>query len=603
MVRKRKARRTADILSDPPLSGSQTTSHFDSQASMLLPTDADVVADAKVLSPPALFNDELSEKARIVAERLGDNNATPSNADLRVLDSAVEHLDSMITLCKINIALHRGEVNSVIREMQLLEMQKQRNFFAALRSPLRCFPDEILAHVFSFHAGEEVVPLTTPTLVIVIQVCRLWRNACLGCPTLWASLSIVIPRRGLVAIPSKLGAAVKRIPGGWFKHAKDLPLHFSLDATYFDHVPPIMASGLLDSVLPNLVDLRVTVKVIDQLYTFLRLPPGTLPALRSINLRCTQPKGTPIAIYSVLFKSCTHLQKATLEIFPLTEFSFPWSQLSYLDTPSLLALPEWLSIIVQCPRLEVGHFYICVNDKYMPRPNVKPTTFPQMKTLTLDLEGLLPIPLVPGLRFPALRDLTISTDNLTLQVNHFLDSFDGSSLRRLSLARVIVDPVPLNQFLTTCNALEELLIDLPHEDLNIFRTLLSGGTTGPSLPNLTSFTTCVVAQRSGHTRDAAVYTPDLAEVILRWHLQHRLTHATVLVNEKSDVAAFQWHREFTTDAGKALVQDLISSLNGCIYDEVENANGLILDMRSFSDTRRAYSLSKSVLQHMSTWLG
>ncbi|KAF8071473.1 hypothetical protein FPV67DRAFT_1778712 [Lyophyllum atratum] len=542
-----------------------------------------------------LSDDAIMHQATAVTTLLRGVNASPSDSDIEVLSSAIRRLEGGISRSDHSLLLHQLQANTILRGMRSLKaertrLQRNQDLFKSYLAPLRRLPAETLAHVFSYHMYEEIQPPTQPTLMHVAQVCRSWRNAALGCAILWTCLSIKIQEG---AYSAKL--AVRRLPPLWYANAKDLPLKFCLDAPFYNFPKRALLDRLLP-FFPRLSELRLKVDGLDN--EVFDLPHDTFSQLKTLSLIRNYTIGSGKAIE--IFGSAPALRSVTLDIGPgnilqPSESLFPWSQITSLDILEDLTPPEWFSIFSQCVQLQTALFFIQPHEAFTPSSR-RIITFEHLTTLTIGFRhGAHDIGRLKNLRFPALRDLRLVAGSDDIPVDRFLQTFPTPSLRCFYLARAGIKINSLIRFLSSCDALEELGIDLLQYYGELFEAMRNGVgkmSSGPALPNLTSFVTCVAAEiqpQEGEDEDeedddssdiSIIQSAAPLADLLRWWSRHpphlrRLRNVKLFSHRYIDIYTGDDHDDIQ-DKAEVFLDDLKTRLQGCVYDDTHCPEGFTL---------------------------
>jgi hypothetical protein len=244
----------------------------------------------------------------------------------------------------------------ILEEEVRKEKEEMRPCEAAV-SPLRRFPNELVAEIFKFATGD-------PWKLRLLEgkfdswaygrVCSQWRSVVLSLPSAWNAL--------ILCCESASGSRPWDVPRSWTKHvlnqvlarSRDLPLYVSVDAGNTcwneDHPP------YFHSFIPTLFghsqrfhELQVIHSCDNWLVSALSSLDGRIPNLQSLLLRdtpdheCVSPTMTAQLLSS--FSNSPKLERVEWDVdieFPedgwdsdelwslvLAEPSLPWSQLSH----------------------------------------------------------------------------------------------------------------------------------------------------------------------------------------------------------------------------------------------------------------------------------
>ncbi|KAF5376928.1 hypothetical protein D9615_007336 [Tricholomella constricta] len=540
-------------------------------------------------------------------------NIRPTSTEIEVLDSAIRNAVDKISHYDRERFSLQLKVNAMLHELQYLstkgtQMRQERDNLVAIRSSARLLPTEILVHIFAylgvdgnFHSPEMSM------LLNICRVCSAWRNACIGCPELWTAVSIDIP--GTDADLLEVQSA-RKLFALWFDRARYLPIRFSLKVFKDEHDP---SKELLREILPfvhRISELQICLERPHGLDSLSPVPRASMSMLERLSL--SFPRGhhhrLPYsATYPIRFFDAAPLLRAvSLDLDSITlsnsaEFACPWSQLTYLEIKHGVQPAAWDTILRQCLNLQSGAFHLIEATFHYPF-QLGPTrvTYETLTALTLNLsphirqETAMPYQCFD---FPALQDLcliadvpdvvTSRSDDLdgSANINTFLPCLTASSLRRLVLVRVSVKFKDLVRFLATCTDLEELSLDLPElPHRKLFTALqygVEGMIAGPSLPQLTSFATCIP---SGD--DSLSATSRLADLVLWWHL-----HCPRRIQPLKDVTLFAYHAPRRNsdhiDSTADVLRAFESAVEHCVYDEVSCPTGFRLKTVIASDVKQS----------------
>ncbi|KAG5649507.1 hypothetical protein H0H81_003391, partial [Sphagnurus paluster] len=379
--------------------------------------------------PSSTENEDLFNKSMLISSKLRDNPTEISAGDSETLLSTASRLGGIIARNQHRLLSLQLNLNAQIREMQNLQeystlLDNQQNFFKAFTSPVRQFPMEVLAEIFSYHANEEILPPFEPMLLCFTQVCRTRRSASLGCTNLWTCLSIN------TQIADDWGLVLQRLPGVWFANAKDLPLSFSF--------------------LHRFVRLEIRPAELQGLTTFFQLPDNNLPMIREF-VFLPRPSGE-IPIFGIeslqLFRTTPHLRyfsflHLAINLCNPASFCVPWNQLIILKTENTLNPYYWQDILHRCPRLEYGSFSIIRFMLQPPPQRQQLFTFKYLNTLEIIFSHTeSDIGYLRNVRFPALQNTLITKSGKLVPVDSFIKTFPAGSSRHLRLGGLRMEIPP-----------------------------------------------------------------------------------------------------------------------------------------------------------------
>ncbi|KAG5641694.1 hypothetical protein DXG03_004426 [Asterophora parasitica] len=565
-------------------------------------------------------------EAFTLATLLGESNSGLSRAERGILSAAICHVDEEIDSSNSTLSALQLQINTTLREMQRVKkrnstLKAQKKAFLSFGAPLRRFPAEVLSHIFSFHAYEEInSPVST--LLSASQVCRSWRHASLACASLWTKLSIdtrKLQERNL-----------QKLPDVWFRNAKHLRVSFSLNCSPNQYPSPknLFSCGALDPIFPSfprISELQLLWPDMNALFTLFQLPRGTFSSLQSLHIS-TEPlfgKRLRRITSTEVFILAPFLRRAILDIEPIklwlvSDFVFPWGQLTHLKVIQLLQVNQWLSILSQCTQLQHGFFVLTYGGNDLPiMPHI---TFPSLTTLTLSFQWgtqqshvLLPERL-ENFTFPALQHLTIIS-NAALLMDELLESFPPSLLRSLTLRDMTLRLDTFLKFLGGCNLLEILRIDLPWLNMPDLRYGWPPDILAPVLDNLKSFEVCISADKPADDEDdddsteddstendstegdsvidrARFITPDSLAALLQWWNKSPSPFQRAAVYAYEEAGDFRvsenGYNVVRVNRADTFISGLKSILQDSLFNEATRPSGLILKVKAFKG--RAYGI-------------
>ncbi|KAE9394420.1 hypothetical protein BT96DRAFT_802129, partial [Gymnopus androsaceus JB14] len=159
-------------------------------------------------------------------------NHVPSPAELEKLRASLTVPQDERNHLRLEIARVRATLDGLLSDEK--KMDTYIDAHQALMSPIRRIPQEVLAEIFI-----RCLPDTSPYGVrsleyaplLLLGVCKHWRNIALDTPLLWNSLHIHLPTH------LSEEAASRRITGAtlWLERSAALPLSISIHATPFQN--------------------------------------------------------------------------------------------------------------------------------------------------------------------------------------------------------------------------------------------------------------------------------------------------------------------------------------------------------------------------------
>ncbi|KAF8878296.1 hypothetical protein BD779DRAFT_1789274 [Infundibulicybe gibba] len=294
---------------------------------------------------------------------------------------------------------------------------------ANLGSPIINLNADVLREIFLFclFGDPACIPLVNPTVrleprLVLSHVCTSWRVLALNTPELWSYIVV-----------------------GWLKR----PRHYECLKTWLDRSTqaPLSIHGIIthslkgidgfDSIVLSNIHRcqRLTMKVTPTLLpTLLRLPPGSLQVLVSVNLHFSvrgfgrELRRLAVDTPITSFQMAPQLRCVTLESMcdwsavDLQCFHFPWSQLTTLTLQGMeLAADSCIAILHACAALESCRVSIApINDLAIKeiQAHVAPAiVLPALHTLHFS-GNLLHATFLAAFHLPNLRSLELDGDNI-----------------------------------------------------------------------------------------------------------------------------------------------------------------------------------------------
>ncbi|KAF5376985.1 hypothetical protein D9615_007340 [Tricholomella constricta] len=543
----------------------------------------------------------MSPQETQVVNAYSRTNLRPTSTETVVLDSIIRNAVDKISHNDRKRFSLQLKVNAMLHELQYLskegtQMRQERDNLVAIRSSARLLPAEILVRIFSYLGVDGNFHLPEVSMLLnICRVCSAWRNACVGCPELWTAISINIPGNDTDLLEVQ---SARRLFALWFDCARYLPIRVSLKV-FKTNLDP--SKELLREILPfvhRISELQIRLERPHGLDSLSPLPRGSLTMLERLSL--SFPRGHHNRPYSVaypikFFDAAPLLRAVSLDLDSIllsnpARFACPWSQLTYLDIKQGLLPAAWDYIFRQCLNLQSGAFHLIIATFRHPFFQLGPTrvTYQTLTALTLNISPYIreepPMPYL-CFDFPALQDLCLTADDTYLDamesddldgsadISTILPCLTASSIRRLVLVRVSVEINNLVKLFATCTALEELSLELPEfTPQELFKALKSGVDgmiTGPSLPQLTSFATCIPYG------DDSLFATSLADLVLWWHL-----HCPGRIEPLKDVTLFAYHiprrKTDPIDPTANMLRAFESAVEHCVYNEVSYPTGFRL---------------------------
>ncbi|KAF4617216.1 hypothetical protein D9613_006233 [Agrocybe pediades] len=208
--------------------------------------------------------------------------------------------DEIVNIAKEDVRESHKELSRVEAEMQQLEermerlkeekksIQRDLEFYSCILAPIRRLPFDMLEEIFlRCLSTDDTRPSTLTDIeeapLLLMQVCRTWRQACLSCPRLWTSLRL--EDDDIRADSSQVEDLCWRIQE-WFSRSGQCPIHIVMSSTRRS-IAGYMQEGqksVVDALLP-------VMRRCDTLYLFGEhqpfmelLSPETLVSLRCVRI-------------------------------------------------------------------------------------------------------------------------------------------------------------------------------------------------------------------------------------------------------------------------------------------------------------------------------
>ncbi|KAJ7306940.1 hypothetical protein DFH08DRAFT_901411 [Mycena albidolilacea] len=330
--------------------------------------------------------------------------------DLQHLRNRLAHLDPQIPLLEAERTTICKTVSAVIYLVLDLPSEVTSEIF------LRCLPD----------APSVPSSLTAPLLLL--KICKRWRDIALRTPALWASFAV---HSGSGRAFGIMGS--DHLPK-WLQRAGAAPLNLRL--TYQGHGSPSFPDGFFQIFDHASQWRRVHLAVPFGCFSQPRVQEalrGTFTSLEELSLNPRPPitsmgwryiSDTPLT----LFAKAPKLRVVSLISLPLSSVVLPWEQLTGL-TAYGLDLEEALSVLQLCPIL--AHYRLAQVGRVSRRtPSLSPLPpLPHLKTLHLDeysSDHLLRYLTLPGLT-------TLSLPPNADDASSYFSRLSPTGLRKLHL--------------------------------------------------------------------------------------------------------------------------------------------------------------------------
>lgn len=504
-------------------------------------------------------------------------NQRPSVAHIQVLKSAQRScqvdlvgIDHEIRSLQTKMNQHLIQLKSLIST----RVQKQANseLYAALASPIRLLPSEVLVRVFLYCLPESPGPNTAEAPLLLCHVCSLWRSIASAASQLWDALYI----NDGWGTPSST-----KMLSLWFHNVGNHPLAFY----YHKRSYGSSSYSKLDNLVPYSNQIRRLSYVgptLRQLRALLELPSGSVGSLETLNLRSEVRHGNyDTEIKFRALRSAPRLREVFLDVDPQilcfgSQFTLPWAQLTDLDITSFLSWQDWCRIFLACKSLKTGKFYVGFDDG---EPVSPPVNIPQaviqhdLVQLKISSDGGGDASLFDAFQFPALNAFSLSgRDGYPLfsltEGSRLSSQITGGSLSQLYLGSLLLETDDLLQILRRLPSLKQLGVDLDvdHRQLCQFLTI-SGhveAMTPVYLPQLAHLALCIRLQ-AAHL-DGIFSAQDFYEMVLsrRRHSNHIACLVTVIL-------------QICTGEAVDFAVQILKSIESCLSEEIVNEYSPPLD--------------------------
>ena len=299
-----------------------------------------------------------------------------------------------------------------------------------------CIPIEPIGPPSSW-GGQERSKKVKRFPFVFTHVCSAWRTAALSTPSIWTTLHLAINEMDSSTSMGKLTQIVKK----WFKRARQLPLslymhiddsgynfrtfmmfHVHGDGTQLESPLGCFLTSL-SPFMPRFKKLSLISRQRDCLFQILKLPvTWDLRNLESLYIQSTthrkfSDEDAPNQNQNRLFRATPALTHLNLDCMVAKrvnlKYSLPWSQLTHLDIPSRISVPDWVAVMDLCTSLKTAMFTLA---------DFAPANFPLHRSSSAhdNLEGLSlklprdepfnysPLELLQAFRLPNLKYLDTS---------------------------------------------------------------------------------------------------------------------------------------------------------------------------------------------------
>ncbi|KAF5393369.1 hypothetical protein D9757_000504 [Collybiopsis confluens] len=212
-------------------------------------------------------------------------------------------------------------------------------------SPIQLLPLELLSYIFLLSVEPSLFPNTVASALTLSRVCSVWRATVATDPRLWSSTSIhIVPNQKwrdlLILLSTRSGDRPLSLELIWHPTRGDKEYNISISNTLYRQLPLLSPRW---HRLQLFVPLDIVALILDY---------APLPNLEFLSLgsECEEP---PVLNWTQLdhAPNLRTLSFAALRSRPIW-WDMPWSQLTELNSKSLLSGPQAVFLLSRCPNLE-----------------------------------------------------------------------------------------------------------------------------------------------------------------------------------------------------------------------------------------------------------
>ncbi|KAJ6512366.1 hypothetical protein DFH09DRAFT_1288284 [Mycena vulgaris] len=358
-------------------------------------------------------------------EPLGASSPSPSSSSPGCPPNpAWADLRTQLARIQSEIARQQKQVSLDKKALDALE-QEQRSVedgLALAIYPIVTLPNEITSRIFidclPSHGRVRPSPHTAP--LILVQICRQWREIALSTCQLWSSI--------FLQISSMDGDRAHNLLEHWISRAKGHPLSLGLHTNYQALPPAVLALLPSRSVQIKWLELHLIPGEFRQLFT----PHTPFPLLH--HLAISHPSDGTLG---GLLKYIPGLREIRL-LGEITKIRLSLPLLTSIEIRDSISANKFLTVLNAYPLLE--HLKCTVSGRPSSTGAPKPTTYPQLRSLVLG-DGM-------GMGFYGGPRSFFVLDLLTLPNLRRLELLDESKpktvLSFLSRSRCVIDHFLIN---------------------------------------------------------------------------------------------------------------------------------------------------------------
>ncbi|KAJ7189500.1 hypothetical protein GGX14DRAFT_484948 [Mycena pura] len=293
---------------------------------------------------------------------------------------------------KSQIALHKKSIEVLEKEHEELEKEREEleKDLSLVVYPVLTLPVEISSRIFlhCLPSHGRVTPSPTTAPLLLVQICRHWREVALSTSRLWSSLYLYVGTiLGRRTVPVDLQE--QNLLRTWFARAKGSPLSLGLDIQCYEMASPALLD-LVSSYASQIqhLDLHMQPEQFQKLRPFLT-PFPLLQHLATIHSEDVQN----LLIASPLIREIRLLCDYKLDL--LVDQSLPF--LTHLEVNTITA-EMFLAVLRNFPAL--SHLKCSYDPHSFSIPDAStPITFPHLSSFHTNGSSLLRLVAFPNLCF------------------------------------------------------------------------------------------------------------------------------------------------------------------------------------------------------------
>jgi hypothetical protein len=323
----------------------------------------------------------------VPAPNLLRSNDVPSPAEALSIQATLSVVNQDLLRLTNEITRAQRNLHNLMRNHTTLRAFYDRQ--AALLSPTRCLPPEMLSEIFLEYLISCQEGDTFPTrkcVLLTTQICRYWREVAISTPRLWSALCFDLRAKNM-------NRELEMAPV-WLARSRGVALTLGLHS----HHEVSQSHPVTDMILPHAprwvtLILNTTPSIVHSLCS----AKGNLLRLRRLVIDCLQPN----LLQSLdTFKVAPQLCSLTLmRKVSVLKPEFAWAQLHELYLPwGHYSVNDCLEILHSSPNLVLCTMTLCESEDYLPRSVVKNHNLRELEVSDCDdLAPLFECLALPGL--------------------------------------------------------------------------------------------------------------------------------------------------------------------------------------------------------------